>query len=219
MSRYANSTSPISPRGVFGAYTSPSRFSSPSLVSEIGNVGDYKIPGTIASYVGGADRARGTVGKRAPGAPPNVEELGEFGVWKGTRFGYILAVANANSRAALIRRGLVPPTPQEVQAAVKRYWKNLPQADYDALEAQLQALADEQEYVSPEEEEAGAVSYSNYRSPSRRTTRSYSQQSYRSPRSIGNGRRGGLSPVEIEDEGISRGFTGSYARQYGAQEF
>lgn len=224
MSRYANSASPLSPRGAFGAYTSPSRFS-PSVTGESGTEqGLYKIPGTIASYVGGADRARGTVGKRAPGAPPDIEELGEFGVWKGTRFGYILAVANANSRAALIRRGLVPPTPQEVQAAVKRYWRNLSQADYDALEAQLQALADEQGYVAPEEEEAGAVSYSSYRSPSRRTTRSYSQQaSYRSPRSLSGGRRTGLSPVEIEDEGISRGFTNSYSRQYGlgsgAQEF
>lgn len=220
MSRYANSASPLSPRGVFGAYTSPSRFSSPSYAAEAGQYSSLKVPGSVISYVSGVSGgSRSTVGKRAPGAPPDIEELGEYGVWKGTRFGYILAYFHASSRAALERRGIPAPSLQEVQAAIKRYWRNLPQSDYDALEAQLQALSDEQGYVAPEEEET-AVSYSSYRSPTRRTTRSYSQQaSYRSPRSIGSGRRTGLSPVEIEDEGISRGFTGSYARQYGVEEY
>ncbi|QIN54157.1 hypothetical protein [Cedratvirus kamchatka] len=211
MSRYSSAVSPVSPRGVFGAYTSPSRFS-PSVTNETSGQGLYKIPGTIVSYVSGTDRARSTVGKRAPGAPPDVEELGAYGVWKGTRFGYILAVANANSRAALERRGLPAPSAEEVQAAVKRYWRNLPQSEYNKLESQLQALADEQGYDAPEEE-VGAVSYSSYRSPTRR-----SLTSYRSPRSIGSGRRTGLSPVQIEDEGIGSGFTGSYARQYGGAE-
>ncbi|SPN79033.1 Hypothetical protein BRZCDTV_123 [Brazilian cedratvirus IHUMI] len=220
MSRYANSASPLSPRGVFGAYTSPSRFSSPSYAAEAGQYSSLKVPGSVISYVSGVSGgSRSTVGKRAPGAPPDIEELGEYGVWKGTRFGYILAYFHASSRAALERRGIPAPSLQEVQAAIKRYWRNLPQSDYDALEAQLQALSDEQGYVAPEEEET-AVSYSSYRSPTRRTTRSYSQQaSYRSPRSIGSGRRTGLSPVEIEDQGVSRGFTGSYSRQYGVEEY
>ncbi|SHO33091.1 Hypothetical protein BQ3484_23 [Cedratvirus A11] len=222
MSRYANSVSPVSPRGVFGTYTSPSRFSSPSYAAEAGEYSNLKVPGSVISYVSGTSGgSRSTVGKRAPGAPPNIEELGEYGVWKGTRFGYILAYFHAGSRAALQRRGIPAPSLQEVQAAIKRYWRNLPDADYRALEAQLEALADEQGYVAPEEEET-AVSYASYTSPRRSVVRSartngYSP-SYRSPRSIGTGRRTGLSPVEIEDEGINGGFTNSYSRQYGLAE-
>lgn len=222
MSRYANSVSPLSPRGVFGGYTSPSRFSSPSYATEAGEYSNLKVPGSVISYVSGVSGgSRSTVGKRAPGAPPDIEELGEYGVWKGTRFGYILAYFHAGSRSALKRRGIPAPSLEEVQAAIKRYWRNLPDSEYRALEAQLEALADEQGYVAPEEEETeSAVSYSSYRSPTRsvrRVTRS-PQSSYRSPRSIGTGRRTGLSPVEIEDEGINGGFTNSYSRQYGLAE-
>lgn len=157
----------------------------------------YKIPGTIISYVGGIDRTRDFVLKNAPGAPPPIKSLGPFGLWKGTRFGYILAAANDNSIRALKARGYVPPSPRVVEQAVKDYWRTLPDADYRKIEEQLQDLSEEQ----------------GYEPPTIREESKYVEK--KSPRSV-SGRRGlhALSPREIKDLGIAAGYDDSYNQQY-----
>lgn len=199
---YSQAASPLSPRRFFG---------SPSLLDQLspasgGYAGTgttaskadaYKFPGTILSYVGGTERAGRNIFKSAPGAPRPIEELGPYGEWKGNRFGYILAISNAGSVRAIQAAGYPLPSPEFARAAVERYYASLSQQELQNIQGQLGALAEEQGY---DPTLAG-------NSPG---------GSYRSPRSVSSGARA-LSPVEILDQGIDQGITGSYAQQYGQQ--
>lgn len=198
--------SPLSPRSDFKKkyLYSPTRFqeelpgyATESTTSTPGAA--YKMPGTVISYIGGLDRTRDSVFKNAPGAPPPVapDVLGPFGFWKGTRFGYILAAANDNSIRALKARNYVPPPPDVVEEEVKKYWENLSPQQYKNIEAQLQALSEEQGYAPP----------------SRKQVEHYEDK--KGPRSISGTRPyRSLSPLEIKDYGIRAGYDNSYSNEY-----
>jgi len=198
-------SSPLSPRSSFRKkyVYSPTRFEedmgSPLQGESTSPMGAYKFPGTVVSYIGGLDRTKDSIFKNAPGAPPQVspDVLGPFGLWKGTRFGYILAAANDNSRRALKARGYNPPPPELVQQEVDKYWAELPRDQYDKLEKQLQALSEEQDYQPP--------------SPRERNM----DISKKGPRSV-SGTRGyrDMSPLTIKKDKIRSGYDKSYKQEY-----
>lgn len=200
---YSQAASPLSPRRFFGSPSlldqlSPSSGGYAGTGTTASKADAYKFPGTILSYVGGTERARQNIFKSAPGAPRPIEELGPYGEWKGNRFGYILAISNANSVRAIQAAGYPLPSPEAARAAVERYYATLSQQELQNIQAQLGALAEQQGY----DPSLAGNSQSG---------------SYRSPRSVSSGGRA-LSPVEILEQGVDEGITGSYAQQYGGQQ-
>lgn len=212
-----SSTAPLSPRSnVRQNYLySPTRFHEelPSHIAPTGYAAEsdtpttpgaaYKMPGTVISFIGGLDRTRDFVFKNAPGAPPPVspEVLGPFGLWKGTRFGYILAAANDNSKRALNARGYVSPPPDVVEEEVKKYWNSLSPEQYKKIETQLQDLSEEQGYAPPTREQI----------------EHYEEK--KGPRDVSGTRPyRALSPAEIKKYGIRAGYDNSYNIEYNKEK-